>query len=228
MVNKRGKKNKIVNGSPSPLPETQTDGAAAEVDEFSNREVERRILALRATLDSEIERLLTELRLLRWCINEEQLKTPVLQYFKDNLPNMRLINNEDGEYEPVWKIADGTSDHDGESNMPGQLTCMKQTDSAVQMTGGLQFSVSAIKANILGATGLYFSDLANEQSETLMPMMQSSLKTPGVTGQRLSIGMTPKTLRLPKHGEMLLSVHGSPLGVYKEEILESINEFEEG
>ncbi|GMP75508.1 hypothetical protein CsSME_00032568 [Camellia sinensis var. sinensis] len=34
----------------------------------------------------------------------------------------------------------------------------------------------------------------------------------------LSVGMTPKTLRLPKHGEMLLSVHGSPLGVYKEDM----------
>jgi hypothetical protein len=39
---------------------------------------------------------------------------------------------------------------------------------------------------------------------------------------RLSIGMTPKTVRLPKNGEMLLSVHGSPLRVYKEENLAAI------
>ena len=39
---------------------------------------------------------------------------------------------------------------------------------------------------------------------------------------RLSFGMTPKTVRLPKNGEMLLSVHGSPLGVYKEENLAAI------
>ena len=44
-----------------------------------------------------------------------------------------------------------------------------------------------------------------------------------VCSQRLSVGMTPKTLRLPKPGEMLLSVHGSPLGVYKEENMEAIN-----
>jgi len=43
-----------------------------------------------------------------------------------------------------------------------------------------------------------------------------------LSSQRLSIGMTPKTLRLPKPGEMLLSVRGSPLGVYKEENMEVI------
>lgn len=35
--------------------------------------------------------------------------------------------------------------------------------------------------------------------------------------------MTPKTLRLPKPGEMLLSVHGSPLGVFKENNMEAIH-----
>ncbi|MFS8003158.1 hypothetical protein Hanom_Chr13g01210621 [Helianthus anomalus] len=36
------------------------------------------------------------------------------------------------------------------------------------------------------------------------------MQTPGVSSGRLSVGMTPKTLQLPKQGEMLLSVHGSP------------------
>ena len=43
-----------------------------------------------------------------------------------------------------------------------------------------------------------------------------------VVSNQLSFGMTPKTVRLPKNGEMLLSLHGSPLGVYKEENLEAI------
>ena len=43
-----------------------------------------------------------------------------------------------------------------------------------------------------------------------------------VVSNQLSFGMTPKTVRLLKNGEMLLSVHGSPLGVYKEENLEAI------
>nr|POF26910.1 hypothetical protein CFP56_37684 [Quercus suber] len=49
-----------------------------------------------------------------------------------------------------------------------------------------------------------------------------------VSSRRLSIGMTPKTLRLRKPGEMLLSVHGSPLGVYKEVNMEAIHESDEG
>lgn len=44
-----------------------------------------------------------------------------------------------------------------------------------------------------------------------------------MSSHRLSVGMTPKTLRLPKHGEMLLSVHGSPLGLYKEDNMEAIH-----
>ena len=35
--------------------------------------------------------------------------------------------------------------------------------------------------------------------------------------------MTPKSRRLPKPGEMLLSVHGSPLGVFKEDNMEAIH-----
>lgn len=42
------------------------------------------------------------------------------------------------------------------------------------------------------------------------------------TSNQLSFGVTPKTVRLPKKGEMLLSMHGSPLGVYKEENLAAI------
>ncbi|KAJ1412873.1 Cell division protein borealin [Sesbania bispinosa] len=53
-----------------------------------------------------------------------------------------------------------------------------------------------------------------------------ALHTPGVSGQMLPVGMTPKTLRQPKPGEMLLSVHGSPLGVYKENNMEAIQEIE--
>ncbi|KAJ0729745.1 putative Cell division protein borealin [Helianthus annuus] len=40
---------------------------------------------------------------------------------------------------------------------------------------------------------------------------------------RSSVGMTPKTLRIPKQGEMLMSVHGSPVGVYKENNMDAIH-----
>lgn len=43
-----------------------------------------------------------------------------------------------------------------------------------------------------------------------------------VSNNRLSVGVTPKTTRHPKCGEMLLSVRGSPLGVFKEDNMETI------
>ncbi|KAJ1409708.1 hypothetical protein SESBI_22528 [Sesbania bispinosa] len=85
------------------------------------------------------------------------------------------------------------------------------------------------RASFLGADNLHLKDFVFEEpSETQTIAVQEGLQTPGVNSQRLSVGMTPKTLRLPKPGEMLLSVHGSPLGVYKENNMEAIRESEEG
>ncbi|XP_068325234.1 uncharacterized protein [Pyrus communis] len=80
--------------------------------------------------------------------------------------------------------------------------------AAILSLGGLEFSSKAARTSILGADNLQTRDL--------------------VSSQRLSIGMTPKTVRFPKPGEMLISVHGSPLGVYKEDNMEAIHELEEG
>jgi hypothetical protein len=61
--------------------------------------VERQIAAIRAMRDVGIEHLLTELRLLRSYFTKEQLKTPVLQFFKENLPNLSIERNEEnGEF----------------------------------------------------------------------------------------------------------------------------------
>jgi hypothetical protein len=54
------------------------------------------------------------------------------------------------------------------------------------------------------------------------PGLRINILLQQAVSNRLSCGMTPKTVRLPKNGEMLLSVHGSPLGVYKEENLAAI------
>lgn len=58
----------------------------------------------------EIEHTLTGLRLLRSCFNEEQLKTPVLQFFKENLPDLSIVRNkENGHFEVQWNDNDGNS-----------------------------------------------------------------------------------------------------------------------
>lgn len=66
--------------------------------------VERHAAAIRAIRDVEIERLITELRLLRSYFNKEQLQTPLLQFFQEKLPNLSISGKvEQGEIEVQWK-----------------------------------------------------------------------------------------------------------------------------
>lgn len=68
--------------------------------------VERQSAAIRAIRDVETEQLLTQLRLLRSNFNEEQLQIPVMQFFRENLPNLAVTRKEDGTHEVKWKEAD--------------------------------------------------------------------------------------------------------------------------
>ncbi|XP_057461903.1 uncharacterized protein LOC130752104 [Actinidia eriantha] len=223
-------------------------------DVFRDPEVERRSAAIRGIRDVEIDHLLTGLRLLRSYFRQEQLQTPVLQFFKENLPNLSVLRNgKDGQYEVQWKEKDGNlsmNQVDGRNIHSSLLHCMSITYpncSAIPSFGGFDSSkdgmndfinISLRKRVLLGADNLQIRDFVcpflisdlvlEEPSDTRMLGLQDALQTPGATSHRMSVGMTPKTLRLPKPGEMLLSVHGSPLGVYKEDNMESIQESEEG
>ncbi|GFY80295.1 hypothetical protein Acr_01g0001040 [Actinidia rufa] len=207
-------------------------------DVFRDPEVERRSAAIRGIRDVEIDHLLTGLRLLRSYFMQEQLQTPVLQFFEENLPNLSVLRNgKDGHYEVQWKEKDGNlsmNQVDGRNIHSSLLHCMSITYpncSAIPSFGGFDSSKDE-KASLLGADNLQIRDFVcpflisdlvlEEPSDTHMLGLQDALQTPGATSHRMSVGMTPKTLRLPKPGEMLLSVHGSPLGVYKEDNMESI------
>ncbi|XLU79992.1 hypothetical protein S245_003412 [Arachis hypogaea] len=100
--------------------------------------------------------------------------------------------------------------------------------SSVPQFGGFEYSSNTGRTGFLSDENLHFKDFVFEEPcEAQTLTSQEGLQTPNVSSQRLSVGMTPKTLRLPKPGEMLLSVHGSPLGVYKENNMEAIYESEE-
>lgn len=51
--------------------------------------------------------MITELRLLRSYFNKEQLQTPLLQFFEENLPNLSILRGEQGEIEVQWKDTEG-------------------------------------------------------------------------------------------------------------------------
>ncbi|XP_061347214.1 uncharacterized protein LOC133292772 [Gastrolobium bilobum] len=196
-------------------------------------EVERQIGAIRAVRDVEIEHLLTELRLLRSCFNKEQLQKPVLQVFEETLPNLSIVNDEGNKkFEARWK-ENGSRCGDGRDVHASLLQKLSmaypECSASIPPLGGFEYFTNTGRTSFLGADDLCFKDVVLEEPcETQTLAMQEALQTPGVSSQRLSVGMTPKTLRLPKPGEMLLSVHGSPLGVYKEHNMEAIHESEEG
>ncbi|CAK7327607.1 unnamed protein product [Dovyalis caffra] len=193
-----------------------------------DQEVERQIAAIRAMRDVGIEHLLTELRLLRSYFSKEQLKTPCLRFFKENLPNLSIERNEEnGEFFVKWNdIVDDLSDGGNiNASLFRRLSLAYPSCSGNLSVGCFGLSSDAVKTSIFGASdNLKMTDFVLEaQSDSQMLGMHDGLRTPGVSSQRLSIGMTPKSLRLPKPGEMLLSVRGSPLGVYKEDNMEAIN-----
>ncbi|XP_050378097.1 uncharacterized protein LOC126795301 [Argentina anserina] len=215
------------------------DKVADEIDpqnegqehQFSDPDVERRISAIKAISDVETQHVLAKLRLLRSYFTKEQRETPVLEFFKENFPNLSFVKTEEnGNLQLQWIGDDGDVSMNGGTDMHFSiLNRFSMAHSGCQMLGGFEFSSKAGRSRFLGANNLQIRDFALEEPfDSQMPGQNDSLQTPGVTSQRLSIGVTPKTLRHPKPGETLLSVHGSPLGVYKEENMDAINESEEG
>ncbi|KAI3745564.1 hypothetical protein L6452_07964 [Arctium lappa] len=212
-----------------------TNGAPVE-NTFIDQEVERQSAAIQAIRDMEIERLLTALHLLKSNMSKEQLQTPVLEFFEKNLPNLTVSRAEiDGRIVVKRKDKDGDlsmNTADGGNTISSFLQHMSMAypdcSTAMPSIGGFEFSSRTEKTSFIGAENLQIKDFVLEEpSDTHILGIEDSLQTPGVTSQRLSVGMTPKTLRLPKQGEMLLSVHGSPLGVFKENNMDAIHEIEE-
>ncbi|TXG59319.1 hypothetical protein EZV62_013892 [Acer yangbiense] len=203
--------------------------------DFNAEEVERRIAAVRAIRDMEIENSLTGLRLLRSNFDEEQLQTPVLQFFKENLPNLSVVKTEEtGHVELQRKDIDGNVSMDNADGRDIHASLLRQMSvaypyySGVPSFGGYELSTKSVKTSLQGVDNQQIRDFVLEEpSDSQMLGVHDALQTPGATSQRLSFGMTPKSRRLPKPGEMLLSVHGSPLGVFKEDNMEAIHESEE-
>ena len=109
--------------------------------------VERQIAAIRAIRDIEIEHLLTELRLLRSYFNEEQLQTPVLQFFAENFPNLSLERDgENGQPEVKWntKRKVPMNSRDAHTSLLHRLSIAYSDCSApIASFGGFEFSSKA-------------------------------------------------------------------------------------
>ncbi|KAJ0984850.1 hypothetical protein J5N97_003206 [Dioscorea zingiberensis] len=210
-----------------PKPEDDAVDAAERFKEqqqaFKDQEVERRIAAVQAIQVAEVGSLLSRLRLLRSYLSKEQLDTPALTFFQKNFPNLSLARNEKFKlYELEWnkENAELCGGDCGQG-----LNMHASVDNTYQAGSGYYLSGKSAKNNFLDAANYCIPDFVfDEQTENQIAGMKDAFQTPQNTSNRLSFGMTPRTQRVPKNGEMLLSVRGSPLGVYREENLEAIHE----
>ncbi|XP_006659281.1 uncharacterized protein LOC102715501 [Oryza brachyantha] len=192
---------------------------------LNDQELEHRSAAIKAIQAAEIESILSRLHLVQSYISKEQQEGCALQYFQENLPNLSVVLNEK-QNELELKREDWDSriigDHCDEK-------IFRASVSSLPNVGGVQFSGDSVQKSFMENMAFNFNDFAWDQlPEDQLAGVADALRTPGAVSTRLSFGMTPKTLRLPKKGEMLLSVRGSPLGVYKEENLAAVRESTNG
>ncbi|XP_006850428.2 uncharacterized protein LOC18440213 isoform X1 [Amborella trichopoda] len=205
---------------------------------FSEQEVERRAAAIRAIGNGEIEYTLSHLHNLRSFFAKEQLETPFVQFIEEKCPNIVVVKHDEcGECLLHWKALDcnpSLSVTEERAMLPllgpcgsvGQQGFLAYNNNCGPLPPfcGFPFSVAE---NMMKTASAQIPDFGFQNHERQIRGIQDSFETPGVSAQRLSIGMTPKTLRLPKPGEMLLSIHGSPLGVFPNENMEAIDESQE-
>ncbi|VAI62248.1 unnamed protein product [Triticum turgidum subsp. durum] len=221
---KRGARPAAKQPPPSPPSPPSPPGPDASVEEklrwSADQEFIRRKAAIRAIQAAETESVLSRLRLVRSYISKEQLETPALQFFQENLPNVSVVRNEEqGELELKWKDWDDLINGDQRDDKVSRASITSLATAA-----GFHFSGDSVQKNFIENSFDFNNFNWSELLESQTIGAPDSLQTPGATSSRLSFGMTPKSVRQPKNGEMLLSVHGSPLGMYKEENLAAITE----
>ena len=89
--------------------------------------------------------MLTKLRLLRSYCTKEQRETPVLQFFKENFPNLSFVKSEEnGHLQLQWIGEDGNvSMNDGPNLHFSLLNQFSVAHSGCQTLGGFEFSIKA-------------------------------------------------------------------------------------
>lgn len=100
--------------------------------------------------------MLTGLRLLRSKFNKEQRQIPVLQFFRENLPNLSVVKNgKDGQYEVQWKDKDGTMPMNQADGIDIHASLLRQMSvaypdcsTAFPSSGGFEFSSLAGMNNL--------------------------------------------------------------------------------
>eukprot|EP00250_Pteridium_aquilinum_P034846 c8210_g1_i1 orf=79-888(+) len=224
-------------------PAQQSDVAQQMMD-ANHREAERRIAAIRAVRDAEVEGYLTQLRVALSMLSKDVKAMRVDEFVSKYCPDRELIRAPDSsiiELRPKPQnptlpdcpsVANSFEFH---TNHP-----IPSLHSLAQPTPcGFPFASSAVKDMTLQqiADKVAHDEPEDEEFLKFMESFRSSkffhsnvTTTPAMNDHSMqgltpkTMGVTPKTMRLPKKGETLLSVNGSPLGVFEKDGITAIPE----
>lgn len=186
-------------------------------------QAEQHIAAIRAVRDAQVEGYLTQLRVALSMLSKEVRAMRLDEFVSRFCPDRELIKDPDSGIIELRQKAQGLI-HTENPN-PSLQNLVQPTPC------GFPFSSSAVKDMSL----LRMADkvaLDESEDEEFLKFMESfrsskffhpNITTPA-TGGNSMLGVTPKTMRLPKKGETLLSVNGSPLGVFEKEGIQAIPE----
>lgn len=132
-----------------------------EDDILSKEEVECQSAAVRAIYNLEIKDILSLMRLLRSKFNDEQLHIPVVQYFRENLPNLAVVRNEDDTHVVKRKEADGNLSADQFNGRNLHVSLLRRLSmaypdcsNAVPSFDGFESSSKSVKTTLFGAENM--------------------------------------------------------------------------
>ncbi|KAI5077925.1 hypothetical protein GOP47_0007749 [Adiantum capillus-veneris] len=209
------------------------DDAAKQMMDANHREADRRVSAIKAVCDAEVEGYLTQLRVALSMLSKEVREMPLGEFVSRFCPDRELIRASDSHIVELRQksqkltLADCPSVADS-FEFHG-LPIPSLQGQALSTPHGFPFSTSTVKDFSAQIARVAHDESEDEEFLKFMESFRSSkvfhsnVKIPA-TCDKLMVGVTPKTMRLPKTGETLLSVNGSPLGVYDKDGMTSIQE----
>lgn len=197
------------------------DGTPQMMMDLNHREAERHIVAIREVRNAKVEGYLVQLQVALSMLSKEVRAMRLDEFVSRFCPDRELIRDPDScMIELRHKVRDSMSFEFPTKN-PSLQNLVQPTPC------GLPFSSSTVKDMSRQMADKIAQDEPDDEeflkfmeSFRSSKFFHSNLTTPRTDGH----SMTPKTTRLPKKGEALLSVNGSPLGVFEKDGIEAIPE----
>ncbi|KAH7422871.1 hypothetical protein KP509_12G029900 [Ceratopteris richardii] len=198
--------------------QSHTNDVANQLREVNHKECERRIAAIRAVCDAEVEGYLTQMRIALSMLPKEIRMMPLHDFISRFCPDRVAVRAPDMDVIEIRRnpsfssIAENFELH---GHAIPSLLCQ-----AFNTPRGFPFVPSEVNDASVDVQNKAVHD--ESEDEEFLKFMKSfrnsqSFQLNATTPTTSIVGLTPKSMRLPKKGEALLSINGSPLGVFEQD-----------